>query len=192
MQLALWVPSLLVLIFLIVGGVLAIIVIGVRLLLVTVPAAAGSPTSTGAMAARVLGTPIPNQYRPTRAVAVARVTGWASDPMTWRDLAWLLAAMHASASRLSLVAVLLLIMIVTGALWWYGIEPIMRGRAAMDRWMLSYGHTEVLEQRVQVLTETRADAVDHSAAELRRIERDLHDGAQARLVALSMSLGMAD
>jgi signal transduction histidine kinase len=34
--------------------------------------------------------------------------------------------------------------------------------------------------------------VDHNATELRRLERDLHDGAQARLVALSMSLGMAD
>ena len=45
---------------------------------------------------------------------------------------------------------------------------------------------------MQVLTETRAEHVDHSAAELRRIERDLHDGAQARLVALSMSLGMAE
>ena len=43
-----------------------------------------------------------------------------------------------------------------------------------------------------MLTETRAEAVDHSAAELRRIERDLHDGAQARLVALAMTLGMAD
>ncbi len=43
-----------------------------------------------------------------------------------------------------------------------------------------------------MLTETRAEHVDHSAAELRRIERDLHDGAQARLVALSMSLGLAD
>jgi signal transduction histidine kinase len=49
-----------------------------------------------------------------------------------------------------------------------------------------------LEQRVQVLTETRAESVDYSATELRRIERDLHDGAQARLVALSMNLGMAD
>ena len=45
---------------------------------------------------------------------------------------------------------------------------------------------------MEQLTETRADAVDHSAAELRRLERDLHDGAQARLVALSLSLGMAD
>jgi signal transduction histidine kinase len=46
-----------------------------------------------------------------------------------------------------------------------------------------------LALRVQHLTETRSDAVDTSAAELRRIERDLHDGAQARLVAMGMSLG---
>jgi signal transduction histidine kinase len=41
---------------------------------------------------------------------------------------------------------------------------------------------------VQRLTETREHAVDAAAAELRRIERDLHDGAQARLVALGMNL----
>ncbi|WP_309061115.1 sensor domain-containing protein [Streptomyces sp.] len=46
-----------------------------------------------------------------------------------------------------------------------------------------------LAERVRVLTETRRDAVDTSAAELRRIERDLHDGAQARLVAMGMDLG---
>ncbi|MBC9726069.1 sensor domain-containing protein [Streptomyces sp. TRM68367] len=46
-----------------------------------------------------------------------------------------------------------------------------------------------LTERVRVLTETRWDAVDVSAAELRRIERDLHDGAQARLVAVGMDLG---
>ncbi|MEU6554771.1 sensor domain-containing protein [Streptomyces sp. NPDC046915] len=46
-----------------------------------------------------------------------------------------------------------------------------------------------LAERVKVLTETRRDAVDTSAAELRRIERDLHDGAQARLVAMGMDLG---
>ncbi|MDN3020699.1 sensor histidine kinase [Streptomyces sp. S.PB5] len=46
-----------------------------------------------------------------------------------------------------------------------------------------------LAERVRVLTETRRDAVDSSAAELRRIERDLHDGAQARLVAMGMDLG---
>jgi signal transduction histidine kinase len=46
-----------------------------------------------------------------------------------------------------------------------------------------------LEMRVARLTETRSDALDSQAAELRRIERDLHDGAQARLVAMGMSLG---
>jgi signal transduction histidine kinase len=46
-----------------------------------------------------------------------------------------------------------------------------------------------LELRVARLTETRSDALDTQAAELRRIERDLHDGAQARLVAMGMSLG---
>jgi signal transduction histidine kinase len=45
-----------------------------------------------------------------------------------------------------------------------------------------------LEGRVQRLTETRDHALDNAASELRRIERDLHDGAQARLVALGMNL----
>ncbi|MET7474810.1 histidine kinase [Streptomyces sp. NPDC005648] len=49
-----------------------------------------------------------------------------------------------------------------------------------------------LAERVRVLTETRRDAVDTSAAELRRIERDLHDGAQARLVAMGMDLGTVE
>jgi signal transduction histidine kinase len=81
---------------------------------------------------------------------------------------------------------------VTWALWWFGVGPIMTARSALDRWFLAYGHTEVLERRVKTLTETRAESIDHSATELRRIERDLHDGAQARLVALGMSLGMAE
>jgi len=48
-----------------------------------------------------------------------------------------------------------------------------------------------LEERVKNLEHTRAKAVDDSAAKLRRIERDLHDGAQAQLVALAMKLGLA-
>jgi signal transduction histidine kinase len=51
---------------------------------------------------------------------------------------------------------------------------------------------EELTQRIETLTTTRAGAVDQQEAELRRIERDLHDGAQARLVALGMSIGMAE
>ena len=48
-----------------------------------------------------------------------------------------------------------------------------------------------IEARMKHLTQTRADAVDTQAAELRRIERDLHDGAQARLVAMGMHLNAA-
>jgi signal transduction histidine kinase len=51
---------------------------------------------------------------------------------------------------------------------------------------------EVLSQRVAELSRTRSGALDVQASELRRIERDLHDGAQARLVSLSMKLGRAE
>jgi signal transduction histidine kinase len=47
------------------------------------------------------------------------------------------------------------------------------------------------EERIAELQVSRAGAVDAAAVELRRIERDLHDGAQARLVALAMEIGMA-
>jgi signal transduction histidine kinase len=49
-----------------------------------------------------------------------------------------------------------------------------------------------LHERIEVLETTRAGAVDLQETELRRIERDLHDGAQARLVALGMNLGLAE
>jgi signal transduction histidine kinase len=49
-----------------------------------------------------------------------------------------------------------------------------------------------LAERIASLETSRKGAVDQQDAELRRIERDLHDGAQARLVALGMSLGMAE
>jgi len=49
-----------------------------------------------------------------------------------------------------------------------------------------------LTQRVDRLTRTRSDATETAVAELRRIERDLHDGAQARLVAVGMSLRAAE
>ncbi len=49
-----------------------------------------------------------------------------------------------------------------------------------------------LTERVETLTQSRSVAVDTAAAELRRIERDLHDGAQARLVAVGMSLQAAE
>ncbi|MEV6589332.1 sensor histidine kinase [Streptomyces acidicola] len=69
--------------------------------------------------------------------------------------------------------------------------PLLRVHFLLTRSVLSAGQGELAE-RVRVLTETRRDAVDTSAAELRRIERDLHDGAQARLVAMGMDLGTVE
>lgn len=77
------------------------------------------------------------------------------------------------------------------ALWWLATPLLVRGHASIDRAMLS-NRTQRLEKRVATLAETRAESIDFSASELRRIERDLHDGAQARLVSLGMSLGLAD
>jgi len=65
---------------------------------------------------------------------------------------------------------------------------VPRTIGAHARTMLVPGRALELEGRVQRLTETRDLAVDAAATELRRIERDLHDGAQARLVALGMNL----
>jgi signal transduction histidine kinase len=102
-----------------------------------------------------------------------------------------------------------------GGTYWYGFVPVTGqasalGAAALGLVLLFFAHFLTarllqvhfrltravlgsnqgeLADRVRVLTETRRDAVDTSAAELRRIERDLHDGAQARLVAMGMNLG---
>jgi signal transduction histidine kinase len=64
--------------------------------------------------------------------------------------------------------------------------------ARFAKFFLAPTRSAELAQRVRQLTVTRADAVDAQAVELRRIERDLHDGAQARLVSLSMSIGLAE
>jgi len=58
--------------------------------------------------------------------------------------------------------------------------------------LLGLSTDAALARRVQRLTESRAVAVDTAAADLRRLERDLHDGAQARLVALGMNLRAAE
>jgi len=67
-------------------------------------------------------------------------------------------------------------------------------RAADDwtRALFRWAPDAELATRVVRLTRTRADAVDSATAELRRLERDLHDGAQARLVAVGMNLRAAE
>ena len=61
----------------------------------------------------------------------------------------------------------------------------------LARSMLAPAGSAELVQRVRHLAETRSEAIDTGAAEMRRIERDLHDGAQARLVAMGMTLDAA-
>jgi signal transduction histidine kinase len=74
----------------------------------------------------------------------------------------------------------------------YGAWLLPRTIVAHGRSVLRPAPDPELAGRVQQLTRTRADAVDTAAAELRRVERDLHDWAQARLVALGMNLRAAE
>jgi signal transduction histidine kinase len=69
---------------------------------------------------------------------------------------------------------------------------IMRGMALLHSKIAQALLAPSSAERVVELTKTRAGAVDAAQEELNRIERDLHDGAQARLVALAMDLGMAE
>ncbi len=70
-------------------------------------------------------------------------------------------------------------------------RQVTRADAASARALLGPGRSEELAQRVESLARSRADVVAAADAERRRIERDLHDGAQQRLVSLAMNLGMA-
>ncbi|UJW29255.1 sensor domain-containing protein [Saccharothrix sp. AJ9571] len=75
------------------------------------------------------------------------------------------------------------------ALW---LAPrLLRVHGRLAGLLLSPTENTRLTHRVQHLTETRGEAVDSQAGELRRIERNLHDGAQARLVAMGMTLDAA-
>jgi signal transduction histidine kinase len=74
------------------------------------------------------------------------------------------------------------------ALLAFGAWLFPRTIGAHARGKTAAGHEAELAGRVQRLTETRGHALDAAAAEMRRIERDLHDGAQTRLVALGMNL----
>jgi signal transduction histidine kinase len=131
------------------------------------------------------------------------------DPATWRDLLWLLVGAPAGAL---LAAPALAVAIGVGAL--FGAESphelgpellflamlpagiiggpwLLKGHAMFSGLLLAPTRKE-LEARLTRVTESRSEAVDAAAAELRRIERDLHDGAQARIVSFGMSVGLAE
>ncbi len=79
-----------------------------------------------------------------------------------------------------------------GAAWWRWGPLFLRWYGQLGAKLLGPTANALLTARVSELRESRDQTIDHAAAELRRIERDLHDGAQARIVALSLTLGMAE
>ncbi|MFE5327866.1 sensor histidine kinase [Embleya sp. NPDC056575] len=82
--------------------------------------------------------------------------------------------------------------VVAGVVLFFATPWLVRGMANVDRVMVrGLLGPAFLSEQVRDLTVSRGAAVDTAASDLRRIERDLHDGAQARLVALAMDLGMA-
>ena len=151
----------------------------------------------------------------------ARLRWLLSDTATWRDLrwvvvnalvGWILAA--ASAALIVVGGVAFLVPVVSRAvpppafpgntkpvLAVIGCAMIATGVAAAPWLLRGYGLLAArilapsgqaeLALRVRHLSETRTEALDTGAAEIRRIERDLHDGAQARLVAMGMTLDAA-
>jgi signal transduction histidine kinase len=104
-------------------------------------------------------------------------------------------AIHAGVLA-GLAAFLTVIWAITSRGYFWPMWPILAFAIALAAHALALpsarsGEAELAE-RIETLESTRAGAVDAQDSELRRIERDLHDGAQARLVALGMSLGMAE
>ena len=95
------------------------------------------------------------------------------------------------------VAALFLFLVAVWALtargyFWPAWTLLGLGSAVLLHWLITRNRRrDRLSRRVETLETSRLGAVEEQDAELRRIERDLHDGAQARLVALGMSLGMA-
>jgi len=81
------------------------------------------------------------------------------------------------------------IVLLCAAPWLTGAVAALDATTA--RALLGPSRTEELEHQVRRLAQTRAGAVDAADAERRRLERDLHDGTQQRLVSLAMNLGMA-
>ncbi len=107
-----------------------------------------------------------------------------------------LLAVHSTVTCV-LTLILLAVWLLAGAgtFWpvWpiLGLSVVLVGHAWI-RHALPTAREQALADRVEILTRTRRGALDVQAAELQRIERDLHDGAQARLVSVAMNLGLAE
>ncbi len=121
------------------------------------------------------------------ALRFAIVSAWRRPPGRRRRL-----AVHGALA--SVVSIMLLaIWAMAGAGFFWPVFPLLVfGALFATHLTLGKLSPPDLTNRVDELTRTRRGALDVQAAELRRIERDLHDGAQARLVAVTMQLGRAE
>ncbi|MET7777642.1 MULTISPECIES: sensor histidine kinase [Streptomyces] len=113
---------------------------------------------------------------------------WSSlrDPVAWRTVLY-------DFIRLPWGIVTFTITLTSLFLLWPVLPFLARGLTNVDRAMVRglLSPSDELERRIAELESDRGVVVDTAAADLRRIERDLHDGAQARLVNLAMGLGLA-
>ncbi|MFF3172804.1 sensor histidine kinase [Streptomyces sp. NPDC057900] len=130
---------------------------------------------------------------PSPMVPVRREEGffawlWTSlkDPVGWRAVLYSFIRLPWGVLTFALTLVSLFVL-------WPVLPYTARFMANADRGMVRglLSPSDELERRIAELESDRGVVVDTAAADLRRIERDLHDGAQARLVALAMGLGLA-
>ncbi|MFI7684665.1 sensor histidine kinase [Streptomyces griseoaurantiacus] len=108
------------------------------------------------------------------------------DPVGWRTMLYDLIRLPWGIFTFTTALVSLFVL-------WPVLPFVARGLTNVDRVLVRalLSPSEELERRIRELESDRGFVVDTAAADLRRIERDLHDGAQARLVALAMGLGLA-
>jgi len=181
--------SVLTLVWLIVSIALVFVWVGLPMLVSALAAVRGLSSWQRRLAGGVIGRRVESPYRPVEADgALEGLRIRLTDPATYRDALWL--AVNATLGfALGIVTVVFYLVLPLGVM----AGPVMvRTYLTFASFVLMRSDTEVMAQRIGELSSSRAETVDSQAAEIRRIERDLHDGAQARLVALSMNLGLAE
>jgi signal transduction histidine kinase len=121
------------------------------------------------------------------ALQVVLIRGWSEPRGPRRRL-----VLQGAVSALLGVSVVVIWAMAGGGFFW-PVYPLLGLAVAFTLHGAVYSPRQAdLSERVEELTRTRRGALDMQSAELRRIERDLHDGAQARLVALTLQLGRAE
>ncbi|MEV4255963.1 histidine kinase [Spirillospora sp. NPDC049652] len=123
-------------------------------------------------------------------VGAVAMTSWWAFPTDDRPTLFSLLDVHVNDWTTALLGGTVQIAVLAAVAWW-GVPVLARLHARMSLAVLAPSAREVLTERVDVLTRSRVGVVDAHGLELQRIERDLHDGTQARLVTIAMQLGIA-